>query len=58
LGETISSGKAAAVAGLSKVDVIDELDRREIPYFTETPAELEAQVAAVRALFGNAGNQP
>ena len=46
-----SSGKAAEIAGLSKVDFIDELDRHGIPYFTETPEELEAQVAAMQELF-------
>lgn len=48
-----SSGKAAEIAGLMKVEFIDELDRRGISYFTETPEELAAQVAAVRQVFGD-----
>jgi predicted HTH domain antitoxin len=51
--EKISSGKAAEVAGLSKSEFIDELDWRGIPYFTETPEELAAQVEAMRRLFGD-----
>jgi len=51
--EKISSGKAAAVAGLSKSEFIDELDRHGIPYFTETPEELEAQMEAMRRLLGD-----
>ena len=49
--EKISSGKAAEVAGLSKSKFIDELDWRGIPYFTETPEELAAQVEAMRRLL-------
>jgi predicted HTH domain antitoxin len=50
--ERISSGKAAEVAGLSKAKFIDELGRREIPYFTETPEQLERQMEELRELFG------
>lgn len=48
----ISTGKAAELTGRSKVEIIDELDRRGLPYFTETPAELAAQVAASREQIG------
>ncbi len=51
--EKISSGKAAEVAGLSKAQFVDELDRREIPYFTETPEELARQMEDLRELFGD-----
>ena len=49
--EKISSGKAAEVVGLSKSESIDELDRHGIPYFSETPEELAAQVEAMRRLL-------
>lgn len=54
--EKISSGKAAEVAGLSKSEFIDELDWRGIPYFTETPEELEAQLEDLRELFGDSSS--
>jgi predicted HTH domain antitoxin len=44
----VSSGRAAEIVGCSKVEFIDTLNRHGIPYFTETPDELAAQVAAVR----------
>lgn len=50
--QRISSGKAAEIAGRSKAEFIDELNRRGIPYFTETPDELAAQVEVVRAVLG------
>lgn len=48
----ISTGKAAEIVGCSKAEFIDVLDRHGIPYFTETPDELAAQVEAVRAVIG------
>jgi hypothetical protein len=38
------------------VEFIDELDRHGLAYFTETPDELAAQVAAVRELFGGSSS--
>ena len=54
--QRISSGKAAEIAGRSKGEFIDELDRCGIPYFTETPVELEVQVKAGRELLGDGGS--
>ncbi len=51
--ETVSSGKAAQIAGLSKSEFIDELGKRDIPYFTRTPEELEAEVEEMRRLLDN-----
>ncbi|MEF8866360.1 MAG: UPF0175 family protein [Salinibacter sp.] len=50
--EKLSSGKAAEVAGLTKSEFIDELDRHGIPYFTETAEELARQLEEVRKLVG------
>lgn len=52
----VSSGRAAEIVGCSKVEFIDELDRHGLAYFTETPDELAAQVAAVRELFGGSSS--
>lgn len=49
--ERVSSGRAAEIAGLSKCEFINALDRHGIPYFTETPEELKAQVVAVREVL-------
>ena len=46
--DRISSGKAAELLDISKAAFIQLLARYDIPYFTETPEELDAQVAAVR----------
>ena len=52
----VSSGRAAEIVGCSKAEFIDALDRHGIPYFTETPDELAAQVEAVRELFGKSSS--
>lgn len=44
----ISSGKAAELLGISKTAFIQLLARHKIPYFTETPGELDAQATAVK----------
>jgi predicted HTH domain antitoxin len=44
----ISSGKAAELLGISKTAFIRLLARHKIPYFTDTPEELDAQVTAVK----------
>lgn len=44
----ISSGKAAELLGMSKRSFIRLLGQRNVPYFTETPEELDQQVSAVR----------
>lgn len=43
----ISSGKAAELLGMSKESFIQLLGQRNVPYFTETPEELEKQVDAI-----------
>jgi len=52
LSRRVSSGRAAEIVGCSKAEFVDKLDQYRIPYFTETPDELEAQVEAVRAALG------
>jgi predicted HTH domain antitoxin len=44
----ISSGKAAELLSIPKTAFIQLLARHNIPYFTETPEELDAQVTAVK----------
>jgi predicted HTH domain antitoxin len=50
--ERISSGKAADLLGISKVEFIDLLDQHGIPYFTERPEEIASQVEAIREKVG------
>ncbi len=47
----ISSGKAAELLGITKLDFIRLLARHEIPYFNQSPEELEAEVAALDQLL-------
>jgi predicted HTH domain antitoxin len=47
----ISSGKGAELLGLSKAEFIQLLARYNINYFTESPAELIAEVAALEQLL-------
>lgn len=49
--DRISSGKAAELLDISKEAFAGLLARHGIPYFTETPEELDAQVAAVGRLL-------
>lgn len=46
--DRISSGKAAELLGLSKTAFIQLLAHHNIPYFTDTPEELDSQVTAVQ----------
>ena len=41
---TISQGKAAEIAGLSRAELLEELHRRRIPAIQVTPAELEEEL--------------
>ena len=52
----ISSGKGAELLGVSKLEFIHLLARREIPYFTESSEELAAEVVTLEQLLdeGNA----
>lgn len=47
----ISSGKGAELLGISKVEFIHLLGRHGVHYFTESPEELVADVAAVEQLL-------
>jgi predicted HTH domain antitoxin len=48
----ISSGKAAELLGISKSDLASLLAQRGIPYFTESPDELAADVAMLEQMLG------
>ncbi|NEP45377.1 MAG: UPF0175 family protein [Okeania sp. SIO2H7] len=48
--ERISSGKGAELLGMSKWDFIELLGKNNIPYFTESLAELTEQMAAAQSL--------
>lgn len=48
----ISSGKGAELLGVSKWEFIQLLARHGVPYFTESPGELAAEVATVERLLG------
>jgi predicted HTH domain antitoxin len=41
---TISQGKAAEIAGVSRAELLDELHRRKIPAIQVTPEELEEEL--------------
>jgi predicted HTH domain antitoxin len=41
---TISQGKAAEIAGLSRAELLEELHRRRIPAIQVTPEELEEEL--------------
>lgn len=44
----LSSGKTAEILSVSKRSFIRLLGRRKVPYFTETPEELDRQVLGIR----------
>ena len=48
----ISSGKGAELLGISKLEFIYLLAQHRIPYFTESPEELVAEVATLERLLG------
>jgi predicted HTH domain antitoxin len=48
----ITSGKGAELLGISKLEFIYLLARRQIPYFTESPDELADDVTALEQLLG------
>lgn len=47
----ISSGKGAEILGISKFEFVQLLAQRGVPYFTESPEELSADVATVSELL-------
>jgi len=51
--QAISAGKGAELLGISKLSFIECLGQHNIPYFSETPDELSAEVEAVEELFLN-----
>ncbi len=51
----ISSGKAAELLGISKLEFIQLLARHSISYFTETPGELVAEVRSLEQLLEQQG---
>ena len=48
----ISSGKGAELLGISKLEFIHLLAQHGLPYFTESPEELAAEVRALEQLLG------
>ena len=49
----ISSGKASELMGINKLDFMHLLARHNIPYFTESPNELDAEVQVLHRLIIN-----
>ncbi len=49
--QIISAGKGAELLGISKLSFIERLGQNNIPYFSETPAELSAEVETVEQLL-------
>lgn len=47
----ISAGKGAELAGLTKLQFIQRLAQYGIPYFSDSPTELEAEVKTVEQLL-------
>jgi len=49
-GGTISSGRAAELLGMQRIDFIKHASRLGIPFFDMTEDEWEAEKAALKAL--------
>ncbi len=49
---TISHGKAAELLGMSKLELIQLYGSLGLPYFDETPEELEEELAMMKELRG------
>jgi len=47
----ISTGKAAELLGVSKLEFVRILDRHGVAYFTQTPEEVRAEVEAVEKVL-------
>ena len=43
----VSTGKAGELLGISKKDIVPFLAKHDVPYFTESPEELNAQVETI-----------
>lgn len=48
--ERVSSGKAAQLLGISRVEFLDLLRKRGIAYVNYTPEELDEEIAASKSL--------
>ena len=48
----ISAGKGSELLGTTKLGFIQLLSQNNIDYFTQSPEELEAEVAGIEALMG------
>ena len=46
----ISYGRAAEILGVSKFDLVDCYDQLGIPYLSQTPEELEEEIAGFAKL--------
>ena len=46
----ISNGKAAELLGITKTELLDMFGEMGIPYFTQTPEELEQDIQVLRNL--------
>ncbi|MBC7226367.1 MAG: UPF0175 family protein [Thermoflexales bacterium] len=51
----ISSGKAAELLGISKLEFVQLLARHGLSYFSETPGELAAEVRTLERLLESQG---
>lgn len=49
--QRISAGKAAELLNISKLSFIELLAQHQIPYFSESPDELTAEIKAVERLM-------
>jgi len=47
----ISSGKGAEILGLSKLEFVQLLAQHDIPYLTESSAELESELATLEQIL-------
>ncbi len=54
--ERISTGKGAELLGIKKWEFIQLLAQHNIPYFTDSPTDLAAEVETAQSLLGQ--NQP
>ena len=49
---TISNGKAAEMLEISKIELIELYGKMGLPYFDETPDELDEELAALKSFRG------
>ena len=50
--QQISTGKAAEMLGISKWEFVQKLGQNNIPYFTQSPEELLAEVETAKIISG------